>query len=86
MHVSPNNNIVCDYKEKRNYQKGWLQDRQSDRQTDDGLSDPYVPLCSTGDTKGFPKYKANEGKYRVIEVFSFIKHVDAQYVIWYIGI
>ena len=26
-------------------------DRRTDRQTDDGQSDPYVSLCFTGDTK-----------------------------------
>ena len=26
-------------------------DRQTDRRTDDGQSDPYVSLCFTGDTK-----------------------------------
>ena len=26
-------------------------DRQMDRQTDAGQSDPYVPLCFAGDTK-----------------------------------
>ena len=26
-------------------------DRQTDRQTDAGQSDPYVPLCFAGDTK-----------------------------------
>ena len=26
-------------------------DRQTDRQTDDGQSDPYVSLCFAGDTK-----------------------------------
>ena len=31
--------------------KVWLLDRQIDRQTDAGQSDPYVPLCFTGDTK-----------------------------------
>ena len=35
-------------------------DRRTDRQTDDGQSDPYVPLCFAGDTKigvlGYPNY------------------------------
>ena len=28
-------------------------DRRTDRQTDDGQSDPYVPLCFAGDTKNY---------------------------------
>ena len=33
-----------------NYQEN-VTDRQMNRQTDGGQSDPYVPLCFTGDTK-----------------------------------
>ena len=31
--------------------KVWLPDRHTDRQTDAGQSDPYVPLCFAHDTK-----------------------------------
>ena len=33
------------------YQESVTTDRQTDRQTDAGQSDPYVPLCFAGDTK-----------------------------------
>ena len=35
---------MCDYQER-------VTDRQTNGQTDDGQSDPYVPLCFAGDTK-----------------------------------
>ena len=43
MHVSPANQEKCDY----------CTDRHTHTQTDAGQSDPYLPLCFTGDTKSF---------------------------------
>ena len=46
MHVSPAETYLC-----VTTKKVWLPDRQIDKQTDAGQSDPYVPLCFAGDTK-----------------------------------
>ena len=47
--------VACETKLCVTTKKVWLPDRhthrQTDGQTDAGQSDPYVPLCFTGDTK-----------------------------------
>ena len=45
MHLSPAKQLCVTTK------KVWLPDRRTDRQTEAGQSDPYVPLCFAGDTK-----------------------------------
>ena len=48
MHVSLRNIAMCDYQESVTTGETH---RRTDRQTDAGQSDPYVPLCLAGDTK-----------------------------------
>ena len=45
MHVSP-----------AKHSSGSVTDGRTDRQTDDGQSDPYVSLCFAGDTKSVLQY------------------------------
>ena len=45
------NIALCDYKESMTTRQT---DIRTDRQTDAGQSDPYMPLCFAGDTKNMP--------------------------------
>ena len=85
MHVSPSKYSYAWLPRKCDYRTDGHTDTKTDRQTDAGQSDPYVPLCFAGDTINGHRaisivqpfipidkrsFKANMKSYKQLEIFS----------------